>query len=500
MGRTVISGRQTLDGITRALKEERARLQDADRRIKTASERIVAIDAARAKEVAALARVHVGHLAAGAADALDAGDARVVAILRRRADEREGLEAKLAQIDADAERHAAERAHLEDALEAATAALDAAEAETQARLEGDEAYRAQRDRAVAAERTARHADEKAQQSEEERIQKGRAYEADPIFLYLWRRAYGTPAYRAWPLTRWLDGKVARLIGYDGARANYARLVDLPVRLREHADAKAAAADAEYEALRRLDEEARVADGVDALERDRAAADTVLATHDAAAADLESTRRTTFEALERIDLGEDAAYAEAVDHLATELGRADVQALRREALATPYPEDDVIVGRLLDLEAERSRLATEVEDLKGVAEQNRARVRELEGLRRDFTSRRFDEPGSGFPDGDLVTSMLSQFLRGAATREVLWRVLEGQRRSTTRRSNPTFGSGGFGRGSPWGGGPLTGSSGRSGGGRARGGVGGARPSGTLSGGGFRTGGRMGGRGFKTGGRR
>jgi hypothetical protein len=491
----VISGRQTLDGITRALKEERARLQDADRRIKAASERIVAIDAARAKEVAALARVHVGHLAAGSADALDAGDARVGAILRRRADERERLEAKLAQIDAEAERHASERAHLEDALEAATAALDAAEAATQARLEGDEAYRAQRERAVAAERTARHADDKASQSEEERIQKGRAYEADPVFLYLWRRAYGTPAYRAWPLTRWLDGKVARLIGYDGARANYARLVDLPVRLREHAEAKAADADAEYEALRRLDEEAREADGVDVLERDRAAADEALAAHDAAAADLEATRRATFDELERIDLGEDAAYAEAVDHLATELARADVQALRREALATPYPEDDVIVGRLLDLEAERTRLRTAIDDLKGVAEQNRARVRELEGLRRDFRSRRFDEPGTGFPDGDLVTSMLSQFLRGAATREVLWRVLEGQRRSTTRRSNPTFGSGGFGRGSPWGGGPLTGSSGR---GRVSGG--GSRPSGTLSGGGFRTGGRMGGRGFKTGGRR
>jgi hypothetical protein len=204
----------------------------------------------------------------------------------------------------------------------------------------------------------------------------------------------------------------------------------------------------------------------------------------------------------MDRGEDDAYAEAVAFLASELEREDVQALRREALATPYPEDDVIVGRLLDLEHERSRLLTTIDDLKAVAEQNRARVRELETLRRDFTSRRFDEPGTGFPDGDLVTTMLSQFLRGAATREVLWRTLEGQRRTTTRRSNPTFGSGGFGRGSPWGGGSWSGPVGRGGGGRARGGAvgGGARPSGGLSGGGFRTGGRMGGRGFKTGGKR
>jgi hypothetical protein len=498
----MISGRQTLEGITRALREERARLEETDRRLKDATERIVAIDAARAKQTAALAELHVGQLATGGGDRLDGGDARVVAMLERREEERAELEARLRDIAADAERLDRERPALTDALEQATAALDAAEAATQARLEHDEAYRAQRERAVAAERTARHADDKAAHSEEERIEKGRSYERDPIFMYLWRRRYGTAAYRPNPITRYLDRKVARLIPFDVARANYARLVDLPVRLREHADAVAAAAEAEYETLRRLDEEARTADGVDELQRARDGADEALAHHDTAIAEVEAARLETFERLERMDRGEDDAYAEAVAFLASELEREDVQALRREALATPYPEDDVIVGRLLDLEHERSRLLTTIDDLKGVAERNRARVRELETLRRDFTSRRFDEPGTGFPDGDLVTTMLSQFLRGAATREVLWRMLEGQRRTTTRRSNPTFGSGGFGRGSPWGGGSWSGPVGRGGGGRARGGAvgGGARPSGGLTGGGFKTGGRMGGRGFKTGGKR
>jgi hypothetical protein len=438
----------------------------------------------------------VGKLAAGGEARLDGGDARVVAMLEQRDADRAKLEVELAELAVTTERLDGERAALADALEAATAALDAAEAATQARLERDDGYRAQRERAVAAERTARHADEKAAKSEEERAEKGRAYEDEPIFMYLWRRGYGTRDYRAGPLTRSLDRWVARLIPFDAARANYARLVELPVRLREHADAVAAAAEAEYDALRRLDEEARSADGVDALERERDAADEALAHHDAARAEAEAAWQETFERIERMDRGEDEAYAEAVASLAADLEREDVQALRREALATPYPEDDVIVGRLLDLEDERARLATTTQDLKAVAEQNRARLRELDTLRRDFTSRRFDEPGSGFPDGDLVTTMLSQFLRGAATREVLWRVLEGQRRTTTRRSNPTFGSGGFGKGSPWGGGSWTGSAGR--GGRVSGG--GARRSGGISGGGFSTGGRMGGRGFKTGGRR
>jgi hypothetical protein len=42
-------------------------------------------------------------------------------------------------------------------------------------------------------------------------------------------------YRAKGLVRYLDRKVARLIEFDGASRNYAVLVELPVRLREHAE-------------------------------------------------------------------------------------------------------------------------------------------------------------------------------------------------------------------------------------------------------------------------
>ena len=101
-----------------------------------------------------------------------------------------------------------------------------------------------------------HADEKAARSEEEKLQKGEAYRNDRLFMYLWRRDFGLPGYRAWPLARWLDGKVARLIGFADARANYDRLNEIPERLREHADGLKAAAEAEFQALRDLDSAAR----------------------------------------------------------------------------------------------------------------------------------------------------------------------------------------------------------------------------------------------------
>ncbi len=79
------------------------------------------------------------------------------------------------------------------------------------------------------------AEAKAVQAEADREEKRRPYEADPLFMYLWRRRYGTREYRASNLVRYFDRKVAHLIGFETARINYAMLMELPDRLREHAE-------------------------------------------------------------------------------------------------------------------------------------------------------------------------------------------------------------------------------------------------------------------------
>jgi hypothetical protein len=79
------------------------------------------------------------------------------------------------------------------------------------------------------------AEEKAAQAEADREEKRKPYEADPLFMYLWRRRFGTREYQASALVRALDRKVAHLIDYETARVNYTMLMELPQRLREHAE-------------------------------------------------------------------------------------------------------------------------------------------------------------------------------------------------------------------------------------------------------------------------
>jgi uncharacterized membrane protein YgcG len=178
----------------------------------------------------------------------------------------------------------------------------------------------------------------------------------------------------------------------------------------------------------------------------------------------------------------------VELLAAELRQDDIMELRRQALSTPFPDDDLIVGRLLRREDEARMLQAALEGLKGSLAQHQERLRELRALRADFRRQRYDRAGSAFSDGALIALMLGNFLNGMLDRQTLWKIFKEQQRYRPPRTDPTFGSGGFGRGTVWGDAGL-------------GDILGGRPGrgGWGGGGGFGTGGGFGGGGgFTTGG--
>jgi hypothetical protein len=176
----------------------------------------------------------------------------------------------------------------------------------------------------------------------------------------------------------------------------------------------------------------------------------------------------------------------VEYLATEFERDDLSEVRSDAMHTPYPEDDVIVSRMLQRDAERHQIKTTVQGLKDAVRQQQGRLADLENVRNDFKRHRYDRTGSVFSNDTMLPLLLGQFLGGMLDRGMLWRVLQEQQHYRPQRSDPTFGSGGFGRGTVWSGGlgDIFGGLGRGGGfggGFGGGGFGGG------GGGGFRTGG-------------
>ena len=477
----MISGRDALGFIDDSLQQGHSRIDSAETAIADLAKQLLELQTARLEDYRDLARLRVDMIAADdVLSSIDAMERQVVEALKLRELARAEVDTEIAAIQNERAGLEAEREVQRQVLEKAAEALDIAEATTQARLDADDEYRAQEQRTHEAERVAKHAEEKAQQSEQEKDQKGQSYRDDPLFMYLWRRGYATPEYRTWPLARWLDSKVARLIKFEDVRANYARLQEIPRRLREHADQKKRDVEGDFALLRGLDEKARVDDGVVALEQIRDKEQTALEAIDTRIEEAEERHQRLVDRKEGFAAGSDEHYRKAVDYVASELRRDDILELRRDALATPFPDDDLIVNRMVERERQVQQLETSLSELKKALRQQHQKLQELEAVRTDFRRRRYDQPGYGFTDGTMIAAMLGSFLNGILDRDGLWRVLQQQQHYRPQRTDPTFGSGGFGRGTIWGG--------RSGGfgGGLGGGLGGGF-GGSGGGGGFRTGG-------------
>ena len=491
----MIPGGQPMASIETEIRREREAVDDLDGRAAASNARLLQVGAAQAAAYRELARLRVDLLASDvAADrlaaGLDAAERQVAELLRQREATATALAGAVNAAEQRRSALQAARGAQVDTLASADDAVDAAEARTQARLEADERYRAQRERTERADGMATQAEEKATLSEQEQDEKGRTYREDPLFSYLWRRRYGTSAYRALPPFRWLDGKVARHAGFLSARADYARLLEIPKRLREHATTVRGRAEAEVAALRELDDGARTADGIPALASAREAAAATLQALDGQLEGVAVEIRKLLDERQALAAGQDAPYKQAIDALVASLRTEQLVHLRDEALATPTAEDDATIGTLLELHDEQHRLESSAKELTDALQGHRQRLRELEGLQLEYRRRQYDVPGHGFQDGVLVATVVANVLSGMLSRDALWRVLEQQRRVPRPSAKPTFGSGAFGKGSPWGGGngpkPGGGHGGASGGGF---GGGGFRSGGTMRGGGFRSGGRF-----------
>jgi hypothetical protein len=471
----MISGRQALEAIEQAIAQARGDEHQLEAKLRALSEEAVRLRAQRMDAFRELGRLKLDALArANVLGQIDAVERRALAILddRRRALEqltvrRTDAEKRVEQ--AEAERHG-KAAALEEALDRVQELRLRVEADARVSSE----WATQRARIDDAAQTAAQAEAKAKQAEADREDKRKPYEADPLFIYLWRRRFGTAEYRASYFVRFFDRKVARLVGYDKARANYTLLNEIPLRLREHADRIAKEVEAERARLTAVERGALVAAGVEPLE---AAARDAKAALDEAEAKLTEARAVLTDFDRRHDasvLEGDVPFKEAVELLAKSDAEQDLQALYREARATSTPQDDAIVRRI---EATEAAIGDAEQEMGRIRQSLRAlahRRAEVERERDVFRQRGYDNPYGTIGNEAVLMNVLGGILTGILQGAVLGQVLN---QGYHRRSSPwdsDFGGGGF---------PFPGGGG-----------------GSIGGGGFSTGGSFGGGGggFRTGG--
>jgi FtsZ-binding cell division protein ZapB/archaellum component FlaC len=475
----MLSGMQVLDSIDQAVRQALDEATVIDNEISQLTERRLRLHEQEGQACRELALLRL--TARGTEQVvppLSAAEEQARALLGRRSDTVIEIDRRLATAERERTDIAHAQAAVQQQIDAAEAALAQVEAAALKRLSESAAYRQQHEVVANADRVARHAEEKTAFAEADRVAKGKPYESDPLFMYLWQRGFATPDYRYGALSRWLDRKVARLIGYDRARANYAMLQEIPRRLEQHAERCRVAAQAEAERLEALERQALRDDAAVAAQR----------------AELESRKTeltgilTEMEAAERkiddimslraaLTSGEDSETKAALSGIVEALQRQDVRTLREQARRTPTLDDDRIVERIGEIEEDLAAVEAELQRRKAQQVAQRQRLAQLEQVRNEYRRGGYSAGAWNFGDPRMLSILLGQMLGGALSRDGFWEQMH-------RRRMPMPAPGGFGGGlglPRWPGGMSGGDFGGGGGGMSM-------PRAPRSGGGgFRTGG-------------
>ena len=320
-------------------------------------------------------------------------------------------------------------------------------------------------------------EQKLKASEQDRDKKSKSYLDDRLFAYLHNLKFGTPDYKGGYLTRWGDGYVARIIGYDEARQNFFMLNEIPLRLKKHVENM-------RKKLESLQDEMQAAFQQE-LEHDG------IAPFDQQIQDLTNSQTdctNTIKSLENSLKETEAEYLDLLDgnhqqgmnailaDLIASLKRTDIHNLMQDALATPTPDDEKIVTAITQQETgidaaqkQLLKLRTQLNDTTRIkAEINRSRE--------DFQNAGYTYQDTLFDNDREILMIINAILTGTMTSRSLRDSLHDNHRIIIpHKKNDNNHDDWFGGG--WGGG------GRSGG---------------FGGGGFRSGGGFGGGGFRSGG--
>lgn len=424
----MIRGHRAYAEINGRIESLRGQVAAHARRMGVLSARIEQLHAEEARHAAALAKVRL--------DAVHAREAGEVLGRAERiaADEMARWQAALEAVETGLGASQARQEALERQRETLAAAI-AARQDERARLaaavrgrHGDDPHwRALSEREQALASQAALAREKAELAQADRVEKGRPYEQDPVFAYLWRRGYGGPEYRAGGVVRLLDGWLARRVGWPVAARDYRLLTALPLHLAGHARRLEAERAAAHAAL--LERETQLLDdaGDAGLAAAQAADEARLAALLPALAAEEAGHAGLLARRAELAQGGDEFTRRALEALQAAVAGVPAERLAQAAGGTERLDDDHHAAAIAALREQRTGLDRELAQVRGEHAGALAALDRVEALRRRFRQSGYDHRDSELDDGLDWNGLLDGVLRGAMELARAWEQVAGHQR-------------------------------------------------------------------------
>jgi hypothetical protein len=441
----MISGLQALREIENAANLARTQEGQLGAALRSASDELAKLRTDRTALLRQFAQVRLDLLQReGIVNQLDVAERRALDLIGQTRDALDRLTARQGETQALHAQAETDRYARANEVTKLLSSLEELQARVEPQVRSSTAWIGQKGMVDRAESIWTAADKKAQQAETDREAKRKPYEADPLFLYLWKRGYGTAQYRASYFVAFFDGKVASLAGFAGARANYAMLNAIPEQLREHADRCRADLDAERDQLVAIEADGLKQAGSEPIEVKLVAARAALADADHRLTETDtSLKALDQERAKLLTEGQDAAYQRAIDMVAEADSHQDLRNLYRMAAQTRSDADQAIVVQIEKLDARAAAAEKEVADLRSKALDLSRRRAAIETERETFRRRGYDNPMGQFSNEGEIGKVLGGILQGVVQGAVLGQVVRGGYSQRPPRADGGFGGqGGF----------------------------------------------------------
>jgi hypothetical protein len=429
----MISGRDALASIEQTIARARSSETEMETALQSAEQEAARMRAERTAAFRDLARVRLdSFMQEGPAlvQQLDTAERRALDLVKDRAQSlREQAKTRVALFAAvqaaEGERHT-RAATLEQAL----SALESVRQAAQPKIRASAAWKAQEVRIADAIKIADESEKKAITAEQDREIKRKPYEADPLFMYLWNARFGQAEYKGGNIARFFDRMIAKKVGYPDARANYSMLIEIPQRLREHAERRKSAIDTERQGLAKAENEALsevgAADLVAKVESARQALITAEKALSAAKQGLDTFETKTSAAMN------DPAYEQAIAILAEADSRDDLRQLYADAAQTRTKDDEKVVQRIEQIDRKLATSEQEVASIRAESRDIARRRSDIERERDNFRRRGYDNPYGGFKNDNILGQILGGILQGSIQGSILRDAL---RDGYRQRDNP-----------------------------------------------------------------
>lgn len=431
-------GSDILRDLDRAVSKARSRVESAASEAEEARQAIIKLQGRQGKAYEEIARERLALLDKGKGGDLGYIDAQAVKRLEEHRKDIAAAGVKISKSNKKQEVLQTQRLEEAKAVDAAVEAYNNAASAAEAKLRKTRDYKAQYAVVSRLSATAERLNAKLKLARADETSKSEPFLNDPYFAYLHGRGFGTDMPKGWFFTRWLDGGVARRTGYAAQAKVYRSITAIPLWLEDHQRDLLEKGQAEEDILHKIESDWLKAEGVTAVHKASILAQKKLDKTDEKIKTEESREDELLAQQAQLIAGKTGPYKEAVRLMTKALSQHNTGSLDRLASQTVTRKDDnAVINLRMILQAIKDRTEDHT-DATRLLNQCRGILRDLQSVRQNFKSARYDSYSSAFNGGHKISNMINAVLSGSRSRSSLWKQIKRGHYTVRQNTSDDFG--------------------------------------------------------------